>query len=102
MATALSPKGSPNCRSLSSRRVGREGIGRRLLVDLIGASHSQGYAALSLSVERRIRPRRLYESVGFVPVRSTDRPGQWSDTPIDHSNPLPVGGGRWGSPEVPG
>jgi len=22
--------------------------------------------------------------------RSTDRPGQWSDTPLDHSDPLPV------------
>jgi ribosomal protein S18 acetylase RimI-like enzyme len=51
---------------VASRR--HEGIGRRLLVDLIGTSESQGYAALSLSV-REVNPaRRLYESVGFVPA----------------------------------
>ena len=68
MATALSPKISPNCRSLSSRRVGMEGIGRRLLVDLIGASDSQGYPALSLSAREPNPARHLYESVGFVPA----------------------------------
>ena len=51
---------------IASRR--HEGIGRRLLVDLINASDSQGYPALSLSVAEANPARRLYESVGFVPV----------------------------------
>jgi GNAT superfamily N-acetyltransferase len=51
---------------IASRR--HEGIGRRLLVDLIIASDKQGYAALSLSVAEANPARRLYESVGFVPV----------------------------------
>jgi ribosomal protein S18 acetylase RimI-like enzyme len=51
---------------IASRR--REGIGRRLLADLIGASDSQGYAALSLSVREENPARHLYESAGFVPV----------------------------------
>ena len=46
-----------------------EGIGRRLLVDLINASDSQGFPALSLSVAEANPARRLYESVGFVPVQ---------------------------------
>jgi ribosomal protein S18 acetylase RimI-like enzyme len=45
-----------------------QGIGRRLLVDLINASVSQGYPALSLSVAEANPARRLYESVGFVLV----------------------------------
>ena len=49
-----------------SRR--REGIGRRLLVDLIDASVAQGYRALSLSVAGNNPARDLYESSGFVPV----------------------------------
>jgi ribosomal protein S18 acetylase RimI-like enzyme len=51
---------------IASRR--HEGIGRRLLVDLINASDSQGFPALSLSVAEANPARRLYESVGFVPV----------------------------------
>ncbi|MGA2835539.1 MAG: GNAT family N-acetyltransferase [Acidimicrobiales bacterium] len=51
---------------IASRR--HEGIGRRLLVDLIDASDRQGYEALSLSVSEANPARRLYESVGFVPV----------------------------------
>src|SRR5664280_3463932 len=47
-----------------------EGIGRRLLVDLINASDSQGHAALSLSVAEKNPARRLYESVGFIPVET--------------------------------
>jgi ribosomal protein S18 acetylase RimI-like enzyme len=49
---------------IASRR--REGIGRRLLVDLIGASVAEGHAALSLSVNDGNPARGLYESVGFV------------------------------------
>ena len=45
-----------------------EGIGRRLLVDLIEASVAQGWRALSLSVAEENPARRLYESVGFVLV----------------------------------
>jgi ribosomal protein S18 acetylase RimI-like enzyme len=51
---------------IASRR--REGIGRRLLVDLIAASEAQGYTALSLSVNHANPARGLYESVGFQPV----------------------------------
>ena len=51
---------------IASRR--HEGIGRRLLVDLIEASTAQGYPAVSLSVAERNPARRLYESTGFVPV----------------------------------
>ena len=43
-----------------------EGIGRRLLVDLIDASLAQGYSAISLSVIEDNPARRLYESAGFV------------------------------------
>ena len=52
---------------ISSRR--HEGIGRRLLIDLINASVVQGYAAVSLSVREENPARGLYESVGFVCVR---------------------------------
>jgi ribosomal protein S18 acetylase RimI-like enzyme len=51
---------------VTSRR--HEGIGRRLLVDLIAASIAQGHPALSLSVNGDNPARGLYESVGFVPV----------------------------------
>jgi len=51
---------------IASRR--HEGIGRRLLNDLIDASVAQGCRALSLSVAENNPARRLYESVGFVLV----------------------------------
>ncbi|HEX3792937.1 MAG TPA: GNAT family N-acetyltransferase [Acidimicrobiales bacterium] len=51
---------------IASRR--HEGIGRRLLFELIDASDGQGYPALSLSVREANPARRLYESMGFVPV----------------------------------
>jgi ribosomal protein S18 acetylase RimI-like enzyme len=51
---------------VASRR--HEGIGRRLLIDLIKAGTAQGYPALSLSVNGDNPARGLYESVGFVPV----------------------------------
>jgi GNAT superfamily N-acetyltransferase len=51
---------------VASRR--HEGIGRRLLTDLIEASVAQGYAAISLSVAENNPARRLYERAGFVPV----------------------------------
>ena len=51
---------------VASRR--REGIGRRLLTDLINAGVDQGYPALSLSVREENPARSLYESVGFVSV----------------------------------
>jgi len=53
---------------IASRRLAA--IGRRLLVDLINASDSEGYEALSLSVREANPARRLYESVGFVPVET--------------------------------
>jgi ribosomal protein S18 acetylase RimI-like enzyme len=53
---------------VASRR--HEGIGRRLLLDLIVASVDQGYPALSLSVREQNPARHLYESVGFVCVRT--------------------------------
>src|SRR6187455_2181120 len=49
---------------IASRR--HEGIGRRLLVDLIEASVAQGCRALSLSVAENNPARGLYESAGFV------------------------------------
>jgi GNAT superfamily N-acetyltransferase len=58
---------------IASRR--HEGIGRRLLIDLIDASVTQGYAALSLSVADGNPARSLYESVGFVYV---ERHGSWT------------------------
>lgn len=51
---------------VASRR--HEGIGRRLLVGLIGASVAQGHPALSLTVARNNPARALYESLGFHPV----------------------------------
>ena len=45
-----------------------EGIGRRLLIDLIDAAIAQGHPALSLTVAEANPARRLYESVGFVHV----------------------------------
>jgi GNAT superfamily N-acetyltransferase len=52
---------------IASRR--HEGIGRRLLVELIEASAAQGCRALSLSVAENNPARRLYESTGFVLVK---------------------------------
>ena len=51
---------------VASRR--HEGIGRRLLADLVDASVAQGYPAISLSVAENNPARGLYESSGFVPV----------------------------------
>jgi GNAT superfamily N-acetyltransferase len=51
---------------IASRRG--QGIGRRLLLDLIEASVDQGYRALSLSVAENNPARRLYESSGFILV----------------------------------
>ena len=51
---------------VASRRG--EGIGRRLLVDLVGAGVARGHRALSLSVREANPARALYESVGFVRV----------------------------------
>jgi ribosomal protein S18 acetylase RimI-like enzyme len=51
---------------IASRR--HEGIGRRLLTDLIDASVTQGYPGLSLSVAEQNPARRLYESFGFIAV----------------------------------
>jgi ribosomal protein S18 acetylase RimI-like enzyme len=49
---------------VASRR--REGIGRRLLVDLVNASLAQGYSAISLSVSEDNPARALYEATGFA------------------------------------
>ena len=51
---------------IASRR--HDGIGRRLLADLIEASVAQGHSAISLSVATDNPARSLYESSGFVPV----------------------------------
>jgi ribosomal protein S18 acetylase RimI-like enzyme len=55
---------------VASRR--REGIGRRLLVELIRAGVAEGHHALSLSVNHENPARGLYESVGFVEVERRD------------------------------
>jgi ribosomal protein S18 acetylase RimI-like enzyme len=59
---------------IASRR--HEGIGRRLLVDLIDASVAQGHPALSLSVNGGNPARGLYEAVGFQPVH--ERGSTWT------------------------
>ena len=59
---------------IASRR--HEGIGRRLLVDLIDASLAQGYSALSLSVSEDNPARGLYESAGFVVIEKHG--GSWT------------------------
>ena len=51
---------------MASRR--HEGIGRRLLVELIEASVAQGYRAVSLSVAENNPARGLYTWVGFIEV----------------------------------
>ncbi len=66
---------------IATRR--REGIGRRLLMDLIKASIAQGHPALSLSVNDDNPARDLYASVGFVLVEK----GESSRTMIRHANP---------------
>lgn len=66
---------------IASRR--HEGIGRRLLIDLIDASITQGYRALSLSVAENNPARGLYESTGFVLV---DQHGH-SCTMVRHAAP---------------
>ena len=65
---------------VASRR--HEGIGRLLLIGLIEASEAEGYAALSLSVNRDNPARGLYESVGFQPV---GEPRESSLTMIRHA-----------------
>ena len=47
-----------------------QGIGFRLLSSLVAQAHSDGLAALSLSVERDNYARGLYERVGFRTVGS--------------------------------
>ncbi len=61
-----------------------QGIGRRLLTDLVAASAVQGYRALSLSVAENNPARSLYESSGFVAVGK--RGHTW--TMIRHTPPL--------------
>jgi GNAT superfamily N-acetyltransferase len=56
---------------IASRR--QEGIGRRLLVDLIDANLAQGYSAMSLSVVEENPARRLYEWAGFVLIEKQGR-----------------------------
>lgn len=59
-----------------------QGIGRRLLVELIGASGAHGHAALSLSVSDANPARRLYESLGFQAVGT---PRETSLTMVRHA-----------------
>jgi ribosomal protein S18 acetylase RimI-like enzyme len=66
---------------IASRR--HEGIGRRLLVDLIEASVARGCAALSLVVNNANPARGLYESVGFRPVEPSG--SSTSTTMIRHA-----------------
>ncbi len=54
----------------------RHGIGRQLLLDLVDMSAAQGYPALSLSVAEENPARRLYLTVGFVPVEKVG--GSWT------------------------
>jgi ribosomal protein S18 acetylase RimI-like enzyme len=56
---------------IASRR--HDGIGRRLLVDLIDASLAQGYSAISLSVIEDNLARGLYQSAGFAVIEKHGR-----------------------------
>jgi GNAT superfamily N-acetyltransferase len=67
---------------VASRR--REGIGRRLLVELIEASVAEGHPAVSLSVAEDNPARGLYASTGFVPVEQHG--GSW--TMVRNAAPL--------------
>ena len=51
----------------------REGIGRRLLTDLVQIGVAQGYPAMSLSVNENNPARLLYASIGFVMVEQHGR-----------------------------
>ena len=73
---------------VASHRHG--GVGRRLLVDLINTSDSQGYPALSLSVAEANPARGLYESVGFVPVEKHGSSWTMVRYAVRHSDPRPV------------
>lgn len=64
---------------IASRR--RQGIGRRLLVELIEASIARGFPALSLSVAENNPARGLYEANGFVPLGKHG----WTWTMIRHA-----------------
>ena len=66
---------------IATRR--REGIGRRLLTELIKASVARGHPALSLSVNDENPARDLYTSVGFVEVEKRES----SSTMIRHASP---------------
>ncbi len=65
-----------------------EGIGRRLLVDLIDASVAQGYSAISLSVAEEIRRVASTSRLASCLSRSTERPGQWSETRVNKTELL--------------
>ena len=93
MATFLSPKKIPNCHRSHCVASARRDC-RRLLVDLINTSDSQGYQALSLNVREANPPRRLYESVGFVPVETHGSSWTMVRYAVDHSDPLPGGQGH--------
>ena len=66
----------------------QEGVGRRLLIDLVADSIAHGYRALSLSVAENNPARRLYESVGFVPVEKHGH----SFTMVRHCAPTTAAG----------
>jgi ribosomal protein S18 acetylase RimI-like enzyme len=75
----------------------REGIGRRLLVDLVTAGIAQGHPALSLCVNGDNPARFLYESVGFVPVQQHG--SSWTMVRPSPTEPRPAGGsGTGGQP----
>lgn len=74
---------------IASRR--HEGIGRRLLIDLIDASVGQGYPALSLSVAVANPARGLYESVGFVSVEKQGTSWTMVRHAVRSDWPLPTG-----------
>jgi ribosomal protein S18 acetylase RimI-like enzyme len=62
-----------------------QGIGRRLLLELVEASVAQGYRALSLSVAQHNPVRALYESAGFA---LTERDGLSTSLTMIRDAPL--------------
>lgn len=55
-----------------------QGIGKHLLSEIIALAHSEGYLALSLSVDPQNKPAlQLYEKAGFKKVYE-DHGGSWT------------------------
>lgn len=57
------------------RRARRCGIGRELMLDIIGMARRRGHNRLTLSVERGNPAVNLYRELGFIDVDPVNHPG---------------------------